>query len=111
MGEETYIKWSNEQNYIKSLIKESDDLSFDPLLLNDLKLIGGVDLSFVKSHKNIAVSYLCVMTFPDFKVVYEDYEFVELDVEYIPGFLAFRECFHLAKLYNKLKKNHSELLP
>jgi len=54
---------------------------------------------------------LCVLTFPDFKVVYEDYEFVKLDIEYIPGFLAFRECAHLVKLYNNLKANRPELLP
>jgi len=38
-----------------------------------------------------------------FKVVYKDHEFVKLDMEYIPGFLAFREAAHLVKLFDKLK--------
>jgi len=43
--------------------------------------------------------------------VYEDYEIVELDSPYIPGFLAFREIPHLVKLIDKLKKTKPEYTP
>lgn len=100
---------------------------FDKL---SLKKIGGTDLSFVKGDRNLACSYLVIMSYPDFKVtlkkytfclqyynflisqiVYEDYEFVQLDIPYIPGFLAYREASHLIDLYNKLKAKKPEFLP
>lgn len=40
--------------------------------------------------------------------VYEDYEYVKLDMPYVPGFLAFREASHLLKLFNKLKNDPSK---
>lgn len=43
--------------------------------------------------------------------MYEDYEFVQLDVPYMPGFLAYREAPHLIDLYNKLKTSRPDLLP
>lgn len=70
-----------------------------------------MDLSFFKHAKNVACSYFVILSYPDLKVIYEDYEFVELDVPYIPGFLAYREAPHLMALYNKLKQKKPELLP
>lgn len=86
-----------------------------------------MDLSFFKDNKNKACSYFIVLSYPDlkaifllykwlviifiFKVVYEDYEFVLLDVPYIPGFLAYREVPHLKALYERLKSTKPEFLP
>lgn len=56
-----------------------------------LKLVGGVDISFVKgSHENACAS-LVVLEFPSLETVYEAYERVTMGYPYISGFLAFRE--------------------
>lgn len=70
---------------------------------NCLKYVAGVDISFHKENSDIACSYLIVMSYPELKTVYEDYEYVKLDMPYIPGFLAFREASHILKLFKKLQ--------
>ena len=39
-----------------------------------LKLIGSVDISYSKKDDRKAVAALIVMSYPDFNVIYEDYE-------------------------------------
>ncbi|ESP04802.1 hypothetical protein LOTGIDRAFT_109560, partial [Lottia gigantea] len=72
---------------------------------------GGMDISFVKGDAVKACAALVVLSFPDLKVVYEDYEMVELTEPYIPGFLAFREAGFLIDLYNKLVSFHPQFTP
>ncbi len=45
------------------------------------------------------------------KVIYEDYIYVILKEEYIPGFLAFRELPPTLELFRKLKANKPHLWP
>jgi len=45
------------------------------------------------------------------KVLYEDFEYVYLDMPYIPGFLAFREAPHLIKLFQRMKASKPEYYP
>lgn len=62
-----------------------------PLGRRPLRLVGGVDISFVKgSHENACAS-LVVLEFPSLETVYETYERVTMGYPYISGFLAFRE--------------------
>lgn len=62
-----------------------------PLAHRPLKLVGGVDISFVKgSHENACAS-LVVLDFPSLETVYEAHERVTMGYPYISGFLAFRE--------------------
>eukprot|EP01088_Endostelium_zonatum_P013636 TRINITY_DN2834_c0_g1_i1.p1 TRINITY_DN2834_c0_g1~~TRINITY_DN2834_c0_g1_i1.p1 ORF type:complete len:283 (+),score=47.54 TRINITY_DN2834_c0_g1_i1:82-849(+) len=107
--EATKERWAKEQEELsKNLIKE-DKLDFE--FPKDLKLIAGVDISFVKNDEINACAAIIVLTYPEFKVVYEDFEMVQLTEPYIPSFLAFREVPHVAPLINKLKRNHPEFVP
>lgn len=49
-----------------------------------------MDISFSQTHDDVACSALIVYDKQTKQVVYEDYEFVKLDLPYVPGFLAFR---------------------
>lgn len=59
----------------------------------------------------MACSYLTVLSYPDMKIVYEDFEFVKLTMPYVSGFLAFREAAHLINLFDRLMKKSPELKP
>ena len=59
--------------------------------LADVRLVGGVDVSFVKGSDTDACAALVVLELPSLAVVYEDCERVCLTAPYVPGFLAFRE--------------------
>jgi len=97
----------------KSLIptdsKQWDLTSGSP---NQLRLVGGVDISFVNdANSNEACASLVVCSYPDLEVVYEDYQKVQLQLPYIPGFLAFREVGFIVDLVEKLRKSKPSLLP
>ncbi|EGR28570.1 hypothetical protein IMG5_172420 [Ichthyophthirius multifiliis] len=108
-----YQKWDNEQNYIRQLISEKDEFDWDinPQSPKCLKYIGGVDISFSQKYDNIAVAILTILEYTSLKAIYQQHEVVKLDYPYIPGFLAFREAAHLAKLFNQLKQNKPEYTP
>ena len=58
-------------------------LNDDAAKLDDLshvRLVGGVDLSFVKNNEDDACAAFVVLSYPDLSVVYEDYEMVKLTV-------------------------------
>ena len=46
------------------------------------------------------------MLIQDFKVVYEDYEVLDLTVPYLPGFLAFREVPAYVRLLERAKSTN-----
>lgn len=71
----------------KKLIKE-DDLEGNG---DDLKYVGGVDISFLKEDSSVACGTLVVMDLQTLQVVYDDFSLVTVQVPYVPGFLAFRE--------------------
>eukprot|EP00947_MAST-08B_sp_MAST-8B-sp1_P003369 g3369.t1 len=76
-----------------------------------LQLVGGVDISFVKGNSVDACASLVVLSYPEQKVVYEDYARVALTQPYMPGFLAFREVGFLVTLVNELRKRAPECEP
>ena len=68
-----------------------------------LKYIGGTDISFSKEDPSTACAAVVVLNADTLEVVHEEFNIVQLQVPYIPGFLAFREvlcifwacnCFH-----------------
>lgn len=71
----------------KKLIKE-DVLEGE---VDDLKYIGGVDISFLKEDSSIACGTLVVLDLQTLQVLYDDFSLVTVQVPYVPGFLAFRE--------------------
>jgi len=107
------IKWKNEQDYLKSKLIEYDDIGFQYDTESDMRFqrIAGMDISASKSDPNIAIAALVVCDVKTFEILYEKYELVIITQPYVPGFLAFREVEHLAKLIEDLKNNRPDLLP
>ena len=67
--------FDSEQKYLKTLLKAHNELDFKDLKdLTDLKYVGGVDISFYKNNKDYAISQYVILSFPDLKVVYQDFE-------------------------------------
>jgi len=63
----------------------------------ECRLVGGVDVSFIKGSDTDACAALVVLQLPSLAVVYEDMERVTLTAPYMPGYLAFREvCARVA---------------
>ena len=58
---------------------------------NNLKFIGGVDVSFLKEDPSMACAALVVVDAETLDVVHEEFDVVRLQIPYVPGFLAFRE--------------------
>ena len=48
-----------------------------------------------------------ILSYPKLEVVYEDYELIQTDLPYVPGFLAFREVPFMQKLIERLKTDNS----
>eukprot|EP01012_Entosiphon_sulcatum_P043901 TRINITY_DN5833_c0_g2_i1.p1 TRINITY_DN5833_c0_g2~~TRINITY_DN5833_c0_g2_i1.p1 ORF type:complete len:320 (-),score=56.31 TRINITY_DN5833_c0_g2_i1:10-969(-) len=76
-----------------------------------LRLLGGVDISFVKDNAEDACAAVIVMEWPSCKLVYERYAMVKLTLPYIPGFLAFRECPALLPMLDDLRRERPDLVP
>ena len=71
-----------------------------PPLPRRLRLIGGVDVSFVKGSEDNACATLVVLEFPSLNVVYEASNRVTMEYPYVSGFLAFREVYnHVDSIY------------
>jgi len=77
----------------------------------DLHLIGGVDISFVKDNPIDACASLIVLKYPSFQIVYSNFKMVKLKLPYIPSFLAFREVSFLMDLLNELRTTKPHLVP
>ena len=107
--------WRKEQDALKLKLIKDDFYNFNLDNTNndnitELKYIAGMDISASKHIENVAVSALIVCD-RDLKIVYEDYQLVEMKEPYVPGFLAFREVNLLVNLINDLKKNAPEYMP
>ncbi|KAL9649875.1 hypothetical protein ABK040_011348 [Willaertia magna] len=105
-------EWKKEQFELKKKLITFDKLTFDPNNLNEtLKYIGGVDISFDKQNPKKAIASFVVLSFPDLKVIYEDYNECIMNHPYIAGFLAFREVPHLEGMIKKLKEKQPTIFP
>jgi len=66
----------------------------------ELRYVGGVDISFSKDDPSKACGTLVVLDFHTLQLLYQDFSFVTLQVPYVPGFLAFREVLFLFFLFD-----------
>ena len=104
----TQALWNEEQNYLKNKVIENDTFDWKP---ETLQYIAGVDISFSQNYDDVACSALIIYDRQKKEVVYQDFEFVKLDLPYVPGFLAFRELPSLLQLFSKLKAAKPEYWP
>lgn len=87
-------------------MKLSNDIDID-----QLKFIGGVDLSFPLNDKKHAVACLVVLDYPSMTLVHSSFKQVVLTLPYIPGYLAFREVEPLLALLHDLKTANPDIYP
>ena len=82
-------RWWLRQLWLRSMLVERDTISD----VDSIRLVAGVDVSFVKSSDTDACAALvvCDMHDPELAVVYSAFRRVALTAPYVPGFLAFRE--------------------
>ena len=73
--------------------------------------MAGVDVSFSSKFPNGACAGLVIYSIKQKKIIYEDFIYVVLKEEYVPGFLAFRELPPTLSLFENLKKNRPKLWP
>ena len=86
-------KWTKTQITLsKSIIKKNN--------FNKIKLLGGLDISFVKNSNRACVT-LAILSYPDLKLVHQISEMVTIKCPYVSGFLAFREVEHFVNILNK----------
>jgi endonuclease V len=100
------LKWLNYQNKNSKKIIKTDYIN-----LNNIKYIGGFDISFSKKNNKKACAYLTIIDFKTNEIVYEDYLLCEMDIEYVSGFLGFREIPHYSKLFQKLLSKNIKYYP
>ncbi|KAK7377296.1 hypothetical protein VNO80_02719 [Phaseolus coccineus] len=77
----------------------------------ELRYVGGVDISFSKDDPSKACGTLVVLDFHTLQLLYQDFSFFTLQVPYVPGFLAFREAPVLQQLLEKMKRSDNPFYP
>ncbi|RNI31592.1 endonuclease V [Rufibacter latericius] len=88
---------------VKSLTEQQETLRRQVVLQKpqfELKLLAGCDSSFIG--ENI-LSVFVVLKYPELELVESVWHYGEVELPYIPGFLAFREAPNLVKAYGKLQ--------
>lgn len=101
-------KWLREQRELARLVDETDNHEWD---VSELRLVGGLDISFIKGNERDACVCLVVVELPSMQVVYQECCMVTLHLPYIPSFLAFREAPSLLEMIDRLRTTRPELVP
>ncbi|RDC62889.1 endonuclease V [Adhaeribacter pallidiroseus] len=87
---------------VKSLTARQNELQKQVILQKpdfDLRFIAGCDSSFIG--ENI-LSVFILLSYPDLQLLEKVWHYGEVELPYIPGFLAFREAPNLLQAYKKL---------
>lgn len=96
--EDKLEEWAQLQTISKiNVIKE------DMYKEEDIKYVGGLDISFDKNDTEKACAYLTVMDINTFTVVYEHYLMCKMHIPYISGFLGFREVNPYQLLLDRIR--------
>nr|TKW21944.1 hypothetical protein SEVIR_4G155000v2 [Setaria viridis] len=113
-------EWIKTQDMLKSKIILEDDFVWSLPSVGSssgedargkLKYIGGTDISFLKEDPSTACAAVVILDAVTLEVVHEEFVVVQLQVPYIPGFLAFREAPILLGLLEKVKNNAHDFYP
>lgn len=87
-----HLLFSIQDEIRENVVHEDTNLSFtvteDGIL--GMRRVAGVDISFVPE-TNLAYVAIAVLSFPELELVHLECDTVEIDIPYIPGYLAFRE--------------------
>ena len=102
-------RWWLRQRWLRSHLVEKDAVAS----VDAVRLVAGVDISFVKSSDTDACAALVVCDLNDaaLPVVYKAFKRVVLTAPYIPGYLAFREVEFLCDLLKELRTSAPHLVP
>jgi len=98
-------EWREKQNEYRKMIREVDDDLVEP------RLIGGVDISFIKGDNVNACACVVIMSYPDLKIVHSVCRMICLPAPYISGYLAFRECDSILDIIKDMKRSNSRYVP
>ncbi|KAI5393918.1 hypothetical protein KIW84_060859 [Lathyrus oleraceus] len=117
-------KWITEQDNLREKLITADSFTWklptiSQIGAEDLRFVGGVDISFSKDDPSIACGTLVVLDFRTLQVVFQDFSFVTLSVPYVAGFLAFREVLLfsillapvLLDILEKMKRSDNPFYP
>lgn len=115
--------WESEQNRLVRNLELRDFVSWElgisstqkrvsnnSLLVETLRYVGGVDISFVAGDSK-ACTCLIVLEYPSLNVVYEHFTIVEMTIPYVAGFLSFRELPFIKDELQLLRKERPEIFP
>ena len=116
-GDAVRSLWEAEQQKLREQLRTEDDPQvaalLDSLAAADGRkwLIAGLDISFAKDDDVVAVASVVVVELPTLRRVCAVHEQITLDEPYVPGFLAFREAPHYARLLQRLAREHPAAVP
>ncbi|KAJ2157802.1 hypothetical protein GGF46_004246 [Coemansia sp. RSA 552] len=108
-------EWTQRQAELRARVDQSDrHLGFGTAEEGfvGLQRVGGVDISYPRQTSgDTATVALVVLAFPSMDVLYAECQNVDIQVPYIPGFLAFREIHAYRQAIAHLQAVHPELMP
>ena len=113
----TRARWAAEQQSLHRQLRTEDDPQIAALVASlgaaDGRKwnVAGLDISFVKDNDVDAVASVVVVELPTLRRVCAVHEQIQLEEPYIPGFLAFREAPHYARLLQRLAREHPDDVP
>lgn len=99
-------RWWLRQRWLRTFLIERDTID-----VTAARLVGGVDISFVKDSESDACAALVILDAQSLAVVHESYRRVQVSAPYIPGFLAFREVNFLLDMVHELQRDLPEFVP
>jgi deoxyinosine 3'endonuclease (endonuclease V) len=54
---------------------------------------------------------LSILNYPSLTLAHQTHDIIEMTEEYIPFYLAFREVRHLIRLFERVKRDHTDIFP
>lgn len=98
----------SKEELIKIQERDREKIILRNILPKKIKIVGGVDQSFIGEDK--IISSIVVCNYSDMKIIEKYYSILKTIFPYIPGFLSFREGPAIIKTFKKLKDKPDLLL-